>query len=937
MLRLFSKSSATLTNRRPARRVGLFFVMLLMVASTATSLITPQFTHNAAAQSANDTALGTLYNRTKSYAYLNALRWCIKESQGHLIDNTLAARRDRISIDDVISGTWFQSNTAFDWILGEPYRTAPSYLSEYTDTDTDTDRGMAMCNSVVGEVIGPQGLWGYADGLELMCDFVPFRADGESSCENGSDQNFGPIHDYADEFYEAIKARIYGGETPSLYETLKDGTQGHPGRYLLYKEAFERGCSPREVSSAADNRFYENVKIVADDGTYTELDYEGIARGDERSVYIDRDNLAWQNIACGTIAERVNDYADIYIKYRKLSPEEPAKGSPLTPCVGTDCVSDGESSCAIDGIGWIICPVVNFLAGIADGAFGFLADSFLRTDPQVFNTQGAAYQAWSVMRTIANIAFVIVFLIIIMSQLTSVGISNYGVKKMLPRLVVAAILVNVSFFISQLAIDISNILGYSVKDVFESITQLTIGGENAQAAINNQSPFATGEGFAGVAGAILTGTAVGIALYALLSTFIPILLAAVVALIMIMFILVFRQAVIILLVVISPLAFVAYLLPNTESLFTKWRQALTAMLLLFPIIALVFGASTLASQILSTTFNGGLQGDTDNWFGQITAAAVMILPLFVVPTLLQKSLDGIPVLGKFASNLSSRANANLGKKIGESYRGSLFARGRAIRKKAREDYRTRRFAQRVQKGGAASLVAQGLSAPGITKLQEAEKAALTNTVGAIMASQESEELKEAIQALTRKLSAHKASGGDPDEFFEHMAKNGATAAERSAAMHLAAANGRDGVIRRLAGSTTGEERESLQRAIDANTASLKGKAPDIVKGTAAAFSSFTGADMAQWSGGTANEFMDHLAALHASGDTQGLTQAINMFNSAAADIAGSAELQGTFSADAGSAILAKLGQSATSNPALHAYLQNHLGGAAGINPEGKIR
>jgi len=336
--------------------------------------------------------------------------------------------------------------------------------------------------------------------------------------------------------------------------------------------------------------------------------------------------------------------------------------------------SAARVTCAIPQIGWIVCPVVSFMAGIADGAFGFLADSFLRTDPDLFNTKSTTYEAWSIMRTIANVAFVIAFIIIIFSQLTSVGISNYGVKKMMPRIVVAAILVNISYFICQAAVDLSNILGYSLKDVFGSITDTVSRGQSAKDALGNISPFANGEGFVGAAGAVLAVSIIGVGFYALLSTLIPVLLAAVVALVMILFILIARQAIIILLVIISPLAFVAYLLPNTESLFKKWRQTLTTMLLLFPIVAVVFGAATLASQLLGTTFNGGIDGDEENLFGGIAAAAVLVLPLFFVPALLKKSLDGIGNLGSALNNLSNKAGNAAGKAGGKAYSNSRLGK-----------------------------------------------------------------------------------------------------------------------------------------------------------------------------------------------------------------------------------------------------------------------
>jgi hypothetical protein len=261
------------------------------------------------------------------------------------------------------------------------------------------------------------------------------------------------------------------------------------------------------------------------------------------------------------------------------------------------------------------------------------------------------------MRNIANVAFVIAFLIIIFSQLTSIGITNYGVKKLLPRIVVAAILVNISYFVCQIAVDLSNILGYSLKDLLVGLAPTTA--KTAQGWLSTG-----GSGFTEIATGIIGGALIGVALYAALSALVPVLIAAVVALVMILFILVARQALIIILIVISPLAFVAFLLPNTEKLFKQWQKVFTSMLLLFPIVALVFGLSSLASIILSSTFNGVIDGDTKNWFGQVIAAAVMILPLFVVPGLLKKALDGVGSIGATLNGLGAKMGGALGKPAG---------------------------------------------------------------------------------------------------------------------------------------------------------------------------------------------------------------------------------------------------------------------------------
>lgn len=108
----------------------------------------------------------------------------------------------------------------------------------------------------------------------------------------------------------------------------------------------------------------------------------------------------------------------------------------------------------------------------------------------------------------------------------------------------------------------------------------------------------------GVANNILAGVGVIVSGAALASwvsfaTLVPLLIAGFVAVIVLLFILIARQALIILLIVLSPLAFVAFLLPNTAKLFESWRKAFVAMLIIYPIASLIYSMSILASGILA--------------------------------------------------------------------------------------------------------------------------------------------------------------------------------------------------------------------------------------------------------------------------------------------------------------------------------------------------
>lgn len=697
--------------------------------------------------------------------------------------------------------------------------------------------GYLACTNESGWITEALSLWGFTDKIDALCTFGFTRI-------NVTGQVRGPPPTTEGRTYAAcfngtgntLSAPDTAGEMLTSLQTGLDKGRGlpaqfsNPQKYLLYLQTLTlgAGCNAKQttkLSSATEEQkalITANAAVgisviegVGSAATVTKYVFElqGVTQITQRGgVTSYNPNLNSKDAAiasyttstdmiaegspggngansCAYIAQLANAFAEDYWQAVKAGQIDIAKDTEEMKATAAE-VTPGTSSCAIDGVGWIICPVVNFLASLSDGAFGFLADTFLRTDPEAFKTDSPTYNAWSIMRTIANVAFVIVFLIIIFSQLTSIGISNYGVKKLLPRIVIAAILVNVSYFVCQIAVDLSNILGYSIKDVFGAVGA-SIGGENL---LNAQeiSPIASGEGFEGIALGILVIGGVG-AGYALLSTLIPVLLAAVVALVMILFILIARQALIILLIVISPLAFVAFLLPNTEGLFKKWRQALTAMLLVFPIVAVVFGASSLASGILSITFTENLEGDTSKWFGQLVAAAVMVLPLFVVPVLLKKSLDGIPAIGQLANKWSSKANGNVGKSVKESYEGSIAGRGRAIRKQERYNIRGRKFAKAVEKGGIASVIAGGFSSLGITESQRAQKEAIRRAASGTAASAQTEAVKQQMKVLQDKV------GTRPSDIARHIESSYATMSDTDmqAATDLLLASEGTGDLRRI--------------------------------------------------------------------------------------------------------------------------------------------
>ena len=334
-----------------------------------------------------------------------------------------------------------------------------------------------------------------------------------------------------------------------------------------------------------------------------------------------------------------------YAVYSFTPPNTYEQTSNSTISIESPSENSTSTSCDVQGIGWIICPLSNWLADGIDYMYSALQE-FLKTKPlETTNQNSGIYLAWVIMRNISNVAFIVAFLVIIYSQLTSVGISNYGVKKMLPRLVIAAVLVNLSFTICAILLDLSNIAGYAFQDAFMGIknTISTVGENTSTWTWSEVISTALSNG----ALAVGAGYAVSLALTTeLLPMLVPAATLAGLTLLFILLIMAARQALIIILIIVSPLAFVCYLLPGTEKWFKKWRDSFLTMLVFFPAFAVVFGGAQLAGIIIIQNASG-----PNGAIMHILGMLVQIIPLAITP-LIMKFSGG--VLGKFAGFVNDK-------------------------------------------------------------------------------------------------------------------------------------------------------------------------------------------------------------------------------------------------------------------------------------------
>lgn len=290
-----------------------------------------------------------------------------------------------------------------------------------------------------------------------------------------------------------------------------------------------------------------------------------------------------------------------------------------------------KNSCAIEWIGWIVCPIVRGSTGVVVGLYNFMQANFLNIkSDQLFSNSGKgqeAFKHWVAFRDIANIFFVIMIAIIIFSQVTGVGISNYGIKKMLPKIIIYAILVNISWYIVVIAIDISNIVG---STLFKWLSN----DGNWSFSSDVQKETSPVEGI--LTGTAATGALIAAGVTAALvggATILLFIASAALAVVMTVFILMIREAAVIVLVVTSPLAFVAGLLPNTEGIFKKWIKLTKNMLMIYPICSLIVGGALFVSNLL--------YGVVDDPLLKIIYGVLPILSLFAIIAVIKTVLSFI--------------------------------------------------------------------------------------------------------------------------------------------------------------------------------------------------------------------------------------------------------------------------------------------------------
>ena len=326
--------------------------------------------------------------------------------------------------------------------------------------------------------------------------------------------------------------------------------------------------------------------------------------------------------------------------------------------------NQNELSCSeqIGILSFIVCPTTGLLAKGIDALYSTI-ETFLVIKPITSDNKSPIYIIWSYIRNVANILFIIFLLLIVYSQVTGLGFSNYNIKKMLPKLIIAAILVNFSYLICQVLVDVSNIIGNALKSFLEGIATTAIQNQHPEAKLDE--PLNIYDIFLAIAGGtsltilggvgIATAVAASGGLLSILFTLIPIVFAGFIAVVVGLITISLRQAVVILLTITSPIIFALYVLPNTHKYYLKWKSIFAQMLVFFPAFSFLFGVSKVLGYLFIFS--------SETPFGVIIGIAVQVLPIMFAIKMLSMSKSVLGDVNQALSGVSGKLNKTVSKEF----------------------------------------------------------------------------------------------------------------------------------------------------------------------------------------------------------------------------------------------------------------------------------
>ncbi|MEX2006677.1 MAG: hypothetical protein WD877_00650 [Candidatus Saccharimonadales bacterium] len=344
----------------------------------------------------------------------------------------------------------------------------------------------------------------------------------------------------------------------------------------------------------------------------------------------------------------------------------------------SDCVNDNT------GFEWFFCPVTLAISEGVDKMESLITSQLEFDVDKNLSDEGGVHRAWALIRNIVSALLVILMLVMVFSQAMGGGpFEAYTVRKMLPRIVIAVVALQLSWEICQWFIAVANDLGNGVRQL---LTAPFGGAENMD--LNNilhkldSKTWELGSQLIIpallVGGVIVSFVALPGAFVLAFSLFIGVFAALAVLL--------FRNVLIMALTLFAPLAIIAWVLSGTQNYWKLWKDNFLKLLMLFPLImAIIYTGRIFAGITAEAAGNNQTAGPID----YMIILVAYFGPYFIIFKAYKwggSLLSGGGMAIANARRGITNANAPWLRTLGERAQGNLAKRYGIATKESRQRY-----------------------------------------------------------------------------------------------------------------------------------------------------------------------------------------------------------------------------------------------------------
>lgn len=280
---------------------------------------------------------------------------------------------------------------------------------------------------------------------------------------------------------------------------------------------------------------------------------------------------------------------------------------------------------------WAVCPIISAAQTSANAMYGFVEDQLkftvLQSCPSpttasncpdsLAASHGNVHDAWNNFRILVSSIVVILLLVMVISQAIGSGpFDPYTVRKMLPRLVLGVILIQISWPVFAYTINVVDRLGIGLADLMYA----PFGGASKMDLYSLLSPFGTEAvafNWVGLGALVIFGV---MAPFIVLGMILAVLLALFAGFLTLLF----RKILIILALIFVPVALISWMMPSDglRQYWKLWWSNFSKALMMFPLIIAIIAAGRIFAKI------GSAQNDFVGFFIVLIG---FFGPLFILP------------------------------------------------------------------------------------------------------------------------------------------------------------------------------------------------------------------------------------------------------------------------------------------------------------------